>query len=125
MTQPSFHPSPVNPKQETVERSEVPRDREPRGFIPLYALASFGIFVALMAPVMFSLAFKLQHITGSMAAATGALGLVTGSGAFVSLLIHPIVGRLSDRTRSRFGRRRPWVLGGVMAGASSLQLQRF
>jgi Na+/melibiose symporter-like transporter len=39
-------------------------------------------------------------------------GLIPPIGAAVSLLITPIAGALSDRSRSRFGRRRPFLLAG-------------
>lgn len=32
----------------------------------------------------------------------------------------PLGGQLSDRTRSRFGRRRPWVVGGTLVGLLGL-----
>ena len=34
---------------------------------------------------------------------------------FVGLVINPIVGHLSDLTVTRFGRRRPYILGGIIA----------
>ena len=43
------------------------------------------------------------------------LGIVLGFGAFVSMVVAPIFGALSDRIVTRFGRRRPWiVLGTIM-----------
>ncbi|MCA1221497.1 MFS transporter [Streptomyces sp. 8L] len=50
------------------------------------------------------------------------LALLTGCGAVMTLLVQPLAGRLSDRTRSRWGRRSPWVLGGAVGGAVSLVL---
>jgi MFS family permease len=41
-------------------------------------------------------------------------GLVPALGAVVSLLITPIAGALSDRSRSRFGRRRPFMTAGTL-----------
>jgi MFS family permease len=46
-----------------------------------------------------------------------ALGLVTGISALVALAWAPIAGFLSDRTRSRLGRRNIWVLLGGIATA--------
>jgi MFS family permease len=46
------------------------------------------------------------------------LSLVTSIGVFVTMLIQPVVGMLSDRTRSRFGRRAPWIAGGIVVGAA-------
>ncbi|MFD4640085.1 MFS transporter [Lentzea sp. NPDC058436] len=53
-------------------------------------------------------------------AAPSALALVTGVSAIASLAVPPVVGLLSDRTRSRWGRRTPWILFGGLATAASL-----
>jgi len=45
------------------------------------------------------------------------LGLVGAVAAVAAVVTQPIWGMLSDRTRSRMGRRVPWILGGV-AGLS-------
>ena len=47
-------------------------------------------------------------------------GVVTGVGAAVSVIANPLFGAISDRTRSRFGRRVPWVLAGAVGGAVGL-----
>jgi MFS family permease len=47
-----------------------------------------------------------------------ALGLVSGVSAAVAAICNPLGGALSDRTRSRFGRRAPWLIAssaGVLA----------
>jgi MFS family permease len=41
-------------------------------------------------------------------------GLIPPLGAMVSLMITPIAGALSDRSRSRFGRRRPYMAVGTL-----------
>ena len=41
-------------------------------------------------------------------------GLIPPLGAVVSLLITPVAGALSDRSRSRFGRRRPFMAVGTL-----------
>ncbi|MFD4987774.1 MFS transporter [Streptomyces sp. NPDC058372] len=46
-------------------------------------------------------------------------GTLTSIGAVAALVANIVFGSLSDRTRSRFGRRNPWILaGGVVASAS-------
>lgn len=42
------------------------------------------------------------------------LGVVLFVGAFVSMVVAPIFGALSDRTITRFGRRRPWIVVGTL-----------
>ncbi|MGG7465248.1 MFS transporter [Plantibacter sp. YIM 135347] len=100
----------------------APTGKEPRGFTAALAGANFGVYIALLTPVMVSMAFKLQHITSTPEAATGGLGLVLGVGALFALIANPLVGRLSDRTTSRFGMRRPWILGGAIVGVLALAL---
>lgn len=48
------------------------------------------------------------------------MGTISAVTAIVSLLSNLVFGNLSDRTRSRFGRRSPWVLGGAVLGGASL-----
>jgi MFS family permease len=43
------------------------------------------------------------------------LGLVAGVSAAFALVCNPIGGALSDRTRSRFGRRAPWLVAAPLA----------
>ncbi|MGH2497216.1 MAG: MFS transporter [Ktedonobacteraceae bacterium] len=48
------------------------------------------------------------------------LAWLTAAASVVSLLMPPLVGRLSDRTTSRFGRRRPYIaVGGLLLLAST------
>jgi len=52
------------------------------------------------------------------------LAIVTGTSSFFTLFAQPIVGAFSDRTRSRLGRRSPWLLvGGVGGGVLTIVLQ--
>jgi MFS family permease len=43
-----------------------------------------------------------------------ALSLLEGIGTVMAIVWQPMMGALSDRTRSRFGRRRPFILGGTI-----------
>jgi MFS family permease len=44
------------------------------------------------------------------------------TGAVVALISNPLFGALSDRTHSRFGRRRPYLAGGALCGFGALAL---
>lgn len=48
------------------------------------------------------------------------LALASTIGAFAAMVAQPIAGQISDRTRSRYGRRAPWIVIGALAGALSL-----
>ncbi|MEU2042327.1 MFS transporter [Nocardia niwae] len=48
------------------------------------------------------------------------LALVLGISAFCAMMSAPIAGQVSDRTRSRYGRRAPWLVIGAFAGTLAL-----
>lgn len=96
--------------------------KTPRGYTPGLAAVNFGVYLALLTPVMVSMAFKIQHISATPEAATGNLGLVLGVGALFALIANPLAGRLSDRTTSAWGMRRPWILGGTLVGLGGFAL---
>jgi MFS family permease len=50
------------------------------------------------------------------------LAAVTIAGSITALVANVAFGALSDLTRSRFGRRNPWVIGGGVAGAIFMAL---
>ncbi len=43
-----------------------------------------------------------------------ALSIITAAGLVIAMLVQPAAGLLSDRSTSRFGRRRPYILVGVL-----------
>ena len=79
-------------------------------------LAYTGTSLLFLAPLLVSLALKVNALVG-IDAAPGRLALVTGVGALVSMVANPFFGRLSDRTSSRWGMRRPWMVGGLAGGS--------
>ncbi len=50
------------------------------------------------------------------------LAAATLSGSLVALLANPLAGALSDRSRSRWGPRRPWILAGALLAGLGIQL---
>ena len=48
------------------------------------------------------------------------LALITTVGAFAAMIAQPVAGMISDRTRSRFGRRAPWMVAGALVGGLAL-----
>ena len=51
------------------------------------------------------------------AARAQALSIIASLGVILTMLIQPLVGVAFDSTRSRMGRRAPWILFGTLAGA--------
>jgi GPH family glycoside/pentoside/hexuronide:cation symporter len=64
--------------------------------------------------------YFLKFGTEVLGVAPGALGLVFGLSRVWEGVASPWAGFLSDRTRSRLGRRRSWMLGGAVPAALSL-----
>ena len=84
------------------------------------SLSTLAVFMAFMTPIQILLPLQLEHIDPGHKST--ALAWVTGAGALVAVVANPIAGALSDRTVSRWGRRRPWIVGGALAGAAGLAL---
>jgi len=87
-------------------------------FIGLYALGYTGAWLALLTPVLVSIALRLRALSATSAPRD--LALVLSIGAIFAIVGNPVFGHLSDRTRSRFGRRRPWLVGGMLCGTAAL-----
>src|SRR5262249_3664714 len=66
------------------------------------------------------LLLPLQISTIDPAHKVANLGIVTSVAVLLALIGNPLAGALSDRTISRFGRRRPWILVGAIASALAL-----
>jgi MFS family permease len=84
-----------------------------------FAFAQLALFIALLGPVTVSMAIKVTRVVGPDRA-PAAQGLILGIGAIAALLGNPFFGRLSDRTTGRWGRRRPWLVGGAVGLAICL-----
>jgi MFS family permease len=89
-------------------------------FIAIYALAYMGVWLALLTPMLVTIDARVRQIAPDTA--TAKLSLVLGVGAIFALIGNPLFGHLSDRTTSRWGMRRPWMVGGMLGGAASLLL---
>src|SRR5581483_1725802 len=89
-------------------------------FIGIYALAYASLWLALLTPAMITLALRVRELAARNA--TGAISLVLFTGAVAALISNPVFGVLSDRTRSRYGRRRPYLVGGAFSGLAALAL---
>jgi MFS family permease len=87
-------------------------------WIGALSLATFGMSIAVLTPIQVLLPLQIEAIAPQDKVAV--LGWITAAAAIVSIVVCPIAGALSDRTTSRFGRRRPWVLGSGLVGCAAL-----
>jgi len=87
-------------------------------FIGIYALAYTGIWLALLTPIVVTITLRVRELTPEHASQN--LALVLSIGAVCAMFAGPLFGYLSDRTNSRFGMRRPWMIGGMLGGSAGL-----
>jgi MFS family permease len=94
-----------------------------RSWIGLLFAANLGLWMAFFTPVQVLLPEQIADL--GVAGKEAALGWVTGLGALVAIIVNPLAGAFSDRSRPRiggrlFGRRHPWTLAGAAISALSL-----
>lgn len=61
-----------------------------------------------------------SRIFQTLGADVGELAILWIAGPAAGLLVQPVIGHLSDRTRGRWGRRRPYIFAGAMLAAIAL-----
>ncbi len=105
------------------KEAPLPLQRVGPGFILAYAIAYFGAWIALLTPVIVALAIRIQQL--DPVGKVGDIALITGVGAVFGFLSSPFFGKLSDRTTSRLGMRRPWLIAGVIGTAIGLLIVAF
>lgn len=103
----------------TQDQKAVLRDVRP-GWIAALSLATLGMSAAVLTPIQVLLPLQVEAI--DPAGKVTSLGWITALAAVVSIVVCPLAGALSDRTTSRFGRRRPWVAGSGIVCAAGLVL---
>ncbi len=86
-------------------------------YIWFMVLAQFGVFMAFITPLAISLTIRVNTLVPGH---PEVLGYITATGALFVMLTGPLMGIWSDRTRTRFGRRRPFMVGGMLVGVVSL-----
>lgn len=78
-------------------------------------IAQIIFFIALLGPAIIGMSVKVLALVPQAGnAQNGALALVVGVGAFGALVGNVVFGRFSDRTTSKWGRRRPWIVAGTV-----------
>ena len=108
-------PDPDSPRR-GVTLAPLDPPRVGRRFITLYALSYAGGSLLFLGPLLVSLALKVNDLVGIDDAPKN-LALVTGVGSLLAIVSNPLFGRLSDRTTSALGMRRPWMIVGLVGGA--------
>jgi MFS family permease len=98
-----------------------------RGWMVLFAVAWLAIWTVQLTPVQLLLPTQLDTPDDADGWISGVVstGVVLGVGGLAGVVAGPLAGAMSDRTRSRWGRRRPWALGGTWIAAVCLAVAGF
>jgi MFS family permease len=94
-----------------------------RSWIGLLFAANLGLWMAFFTPIQIVLPEQVEALVTHDK--ENWLSLVTGVGAVVAVIVNPLAGALSDRSRPRllgraFGRRHMWTLSGILLSAAAL-----
>ncbi|MCF6378218.1 MFS transporter [Nocardioides KLBMP 9356] len=111
----------------TTSRSafDEPVDAPPVRWTASLVMLNLGLMAGWFGPIQVLLAQQAARVADAEPGGLSKellLSVVLFVGAMISLLANPVWGAFSDRTRSRLGRRVPWVIGGVLIGAVGLLL---
>jgi len=81
-----------------------------------WGLADMGIVVFVVVKQL----LVLTYLTAFLGVPVGIAGFVTTAVLVFDMITDPLVGYLSDRTETRFGRRAPWMSLGVLVMAGGM-----
>jgi MFS family permease len=92
------------------------------GWISAFATVWLGVWMAQLTPVQLLLPAQVDAVLHpeDWVDSVVAFGIISGIAAVATIVAYPLTGALSDRTSSRFGRRRPWIVIGALVFALSL-----
>ena len=99
-----------------------PTRRVGAGWIAAFASAWLGIWMAQLTPVQLLLPAQIdaELQPENWVDSVVAFGVISGIASLFVVVAYPLTGALSDRTTSRFGRRRPWIAAGALVFALAL-----
>jgi MFS family permease len=104
-----------------------PQRRVGGRWIAAFAAAWLGVWMAQLAPFQQLLPLQVEAKIGDTPWQDSVLafGIISGIAGVCAIVAYPLTGALSDRTTSRFGRRRPWIAGGALLFAVAILVLGF
>ncbi len=95
----------------------------PKRALNYWQLVCFGFLTTPIAMSGLALVMYIPtHYSVNVGLGFTAVGIIFALGRLFDVISDPLIGYLSDRTESRFGRRRSWILAGVPAFALAVWL---
>src|SRR3989440_6994850 len=113
----------AEPSPGTPEALQVPTRQVGRGF--MFTLTAAAISLYILYAGIGALLLPFQIVLLAPGSKVAILSFFTSITVLIALFANPLAGALSDRTTSRFGRRRPWILmGGLLTVVGLLFMWR-
>ncbi|MEU1970494.1 MFS transporter [Microbacterium sp. NPDC019599] len=99
-----------------------PNGRVGATWFVLFTLAWLALWTIQLTPLQLLIPLQLNTPDDADGWVSGVVssGLVLAAGGIAGVIAAPLAGGLSDRTRGRWGRRRPWALAGILLATASL-----
>lgn len=112
---------------ETANNSEIENINSKQGEIKLPFLTNFQLFSLSVGIIGIQFAWSMQMAFSSrvlepLGANPFLFGLIWCAGPITGVVIPPIIGAMSDRTWTRIGKRRPYIIVGTIIAAITLFL---
>jgi MFS family permease len=101
------------------DRDEFGRPKTPLSWWHLLAVTAYWLAITVLwGAFTFSVIPRLVESPGVLGRSSHplaglAIGLITTAGVLIAILVQPTMGSISDNTRSRLGRRKPYILIGT------------
>lgn len=110
---------------EILEKSQVSQGTQQDEGFQLPMMSTFQFINLIIGIIGIQFAWSMQIALSSrvlepLGADPFLFGLIWCAGPITGLLVQPIVGAISDRTWTKIGRRRPFLLVGAVLGGASL-----
>ena len=95
----------------------------PAPALPLGRIISYGVAgVGVTAMAFINALYLFKYSTDVLLIAPGVMGVLYGASRIWDAISDPIVGRLSDRTASRHGRRRFWIFASILPTVAAFMM---
>jgi MFS family permease len=103
------------------DRDQFGRPKAPLAAGQLLAVTAYWLAITVLwGAFTFSVIPRLVESPGVLGSSTHplaglAIGLITTAGVLIAIIVQPTMGAISDHTRTRLGRRKPYILAGTFA----------
>ena len=109
----------AQPQTAADDRDEFGRPKASLSWWQLLAVSAYWLAITVLwGAFTFSVIPRLVESPGVLGTSTDplaglAIGLITTAGVVIAIVVQPTMGAISDHTRTRLGRRKPYILAGT------------